>query len=134
VGQRGISNPVQITIVNPAAPEVTIVSPDPVNNWSVGSPYTVATSVTNSGVLIDQVEIFVNGSSAGTAEVIAGVWYKTITPQSLGIAEVRAVAKDSLGNLYHSATVTYPVVQGDAPVVEILNPDPADTLFAGLSD
>lgn len=134
VGQQGISNPVLITIVDPAAPVVTITEPTPGSTLTVDATTTFAATVTGSGVLIASVEYFVNGQSIGFASAQDGVWFMDFTPQSLGVAEVRALATDSSGNTYSSVLEVYTVVSGFAPVATIVSPDPADTLTPGVAD
>lgn len=134
VGQQGISNPVQITIVDPSAPTVTITAPTPGDTLTVDATSAFAATATGSGVLIDRVEYFVNGQSIGLASSQDGVWYIDFTPQSLGVAEVRALATDSSGNTYSSAIEVYPVVSGIPPMATIISPNPSDTVTPGLAD
>ena len=142
-GYTSYASPVTVEAVNPDAPAITHVSPDPLDAdaddiadtlITVGSPTTFSALVEDSGVLIDSVNLLVNGIQAGTASPENGTWSTQFTANSLGTLQVAWEVIDQAGNQYRSDDVTFLVNSGALPSITLLQPDPADTDNNGIAD
>jgi Tol biopolymer transport system component len=133
-GKLGYSSVTRISVVDATAPTVNVVAPTPGGSLVSGSVVTFGISVTGSSGAINQVEVFVNGTSIGLATPANGAWEIDYTPNGLGSLSVQAVARDSSGNFYGSSLASYTLTTGLAPVVGLLGPDPTDGDSDGLAD
>ncbi len=142
-GYTGYSSPVEVEAINPDAPTITHLTPDPLDadadgladtNLTVGKPTEFTASVEDAGVLIESVALFVNGENVASATSQNGIWRTEFTANSLGTLRIAWEVVDQVGNRYRSDEVAFKVGTGAVPSISFLEPDPADNDGDGLAD
>ena len=131
-------------VITGAAPVVSIASPDPSDGDSdleADAPLlrhqavVLSVQASDADGSIASVEYFINGVSRGFASerTYYGTYESDFTPTLLGSFTFSAVATDNMGN-QSIVSLDYRVVEGSAPTVSIVGPDPTDAEPDGLAD
>ncbi len=129
------SAPVDLSVIGGEFPEVEITSPLGGDTFTAGDTLTLRISATDADGAITTVEIFDGATLLDTA-VPSGVAneYLFNLPTSstdLGVYNFIARATDDRGNLTDSDVVVVGLVQGDVPLVTLLEPNAGDSFKIG---
>ena len=140
LGVTGTSAPVTITVVQDAAPSVSIVTP--INGATYVTPASIglSASATSSDVTISSVTYYQGPGLTGklSTQTVPPYQY-TWKPSAAGTYSLTAVAKDSAGQSTTSAAVTVNVTATTTSVVKITKPSagtvaaPATVVFAATA-
>lgn len=114
-----------------SAPEIKIEAVDGTNDVIGGYNKAFTVHVNDSGSLVEEVILWVNGVAVGTASADAYPFRFDFKMPQYGIIEVWATAKFSNGNRARTETLRYVLNTGSAPVVELLSPLDGATFLAG---
>lgn len=122
-GDSTVSAPISVRLLDPSAPTIAILAPDPVDGpllLDVETEFEIA--VTGSNAPIASVELIINGVFAAQATVQNGLWYANYTPRSRDGFDARIRVTNTLGGVFDSLPVNYTTSQGSAPVVIMTGP------------
>lgn len=114
-----------------SAPEIKIEAVDGTNDVIGGYNKGFTVHVNDSGSLVEEVVLWVNGVKVGTASAGTYPFRFDFKMPQYGIIEVWATAEFSNGNRARTETLRYVLNTGSAPMVELLSPLDGATYLPG---
>ncbi len=129
VGNRGVAEPVTVTVIPDTDPVVRILAPLPGTTVREGQvqPLSFAVDATDD-VAVSQVDFYVDGELYDSRSFRP---YRTFLQAPATTFTLTAVATDNIGQTATSETVTVTVIPDEPPVVTLLEPEDGDEVVEG---